>query len=596
MTKVNPSGSDLIYSTFLGGSYDEWGNAIAVDGTGSAYITGRSQSSDFPTTAGAFDASLDGSDDALLAKVNADGTGLACATFLGGSGWDGGYGIAVDGSGAAYVTGRTDSSDFPTTPGAFDTSLDGDTDAFVAKLAVGSGPGLTPVVSTLTPDLSPEDPLHQVILKGSVDPRGGTVQVWFEWGSDPDLTTYQITGTQTVSGSPVTVTATISVPLGVKHFYRIASSDLGGEIVNFTILLGDPKAVSNPIWSTYDRLIEAYAAQYNIPATVLKAVMVQESSLNKSAFRYEPIPMRKIRDEIKPHLLPYMLPGHPPSENEFYPREYRRDTPWQDNTPTVRLPSDITMGALWNGYSDRISMSRPSAENWGERAQWRLTSSYGLGQLVYVYQGDKINWDRPEAFYDPYTNTVATARNLANSTCQGDFTDFPLEGLSRSVLHHNWGPLPCQYASVEALRAACQGLWCSRPDLWQGDRPAYLIQVANRIPKVRPILVQGADTQNILPPPVGTSETPLSSASALAAGEIELDRLIGDLKRTGQSQLAVLYGIGDGSGMEGVLRVFADTEGNALEWESPPMPGVTSMGTIYTQTLSVGGAPLIVAS
>jgi len=108
--------------------------------------------------------------------------------------------------------------------------------------------------------------------------------------------------------------------------------------------------------------------------------------------------------------------------------------------------------------------------------------------------------------------------------------------------------------------------------------------------------VQGADTQNILPPPVGTSETPLSSASALAAGEIELDRLIGDLKRTGQSQLAVLYGIGDGSGMEGVLRVFADTEGNALEWESPPMPGVTSMGTIYTQTLSVGGAPLIVAS
>lgn len=79
-------------------------------------------------------------------------------------------------------------------------------------------------------------------------------------------------------------------------------------------------------------------------------------------------------------------------------------------------------------------------------------------------------------------------------------------------------------------------------------------------------------------------------------GEVELDRLIADFKGTGQPQLAVLYGRDDGAGMQGVLRVFADTAGNVLEWESPPMPGITPLGTIYTQTLGTGGAPLMVAS
>jgi hypothetical protein len=86
-------------------------------------VTGETQSSDFPTTAGAFDTSLDGHDDAFVVKVDADGTGLAYASFLGGEmDYDYGAAIAVDGAGSAYVTGYTESSDFPTTPGAFDPS------------------------------------------------------------------------------------------------------------------------------------------------------------------------------------------------------------------------------------------------------------------------------------------------------------------------------------------------------------------------------------------------------------------------------------------------------------------------------------------
>ncbi|MCZ7573429.1 MAG: SBBP repeat-containing protein [Ardenticatenaceae bacterium] len=126
---------DLLYATFLGGSSDDWGTAIVVDGAGAAYVTGWTGSPDFPTTPGAFDPSFNGGYDAFVVKLNATGTALHYATFLGGSGWDGGFAIAVDGTGAAYVTGWTTSPDFPTTPGAFDPSFNGGyTDAFVVKL------------------------------------------------------------------------------------------------------------------------------------------------------------------------------------------------------------------------------------------------------------------------------------------------------------------------------------------------------------------------------------------------------------------------------------------------------------------------------
>jgi len=140
VTKLDVTGSALIYSTFLGGSGIDQGLGIAVDGSGAAYVTGSALSADFPTTAGAFDTTYNGSGDAFVTKLDPSGSALGYSTFLGGSGSaDGGLGIAVDASGSAYVTGFTLSADFPTTSGAFDTSHNGDRDAFVAKLnAAGS--------------------------------------------------------------------------------------------------------------------------------------------------------------------------------------------------------------------------------------------------------------------------------------------------------------------------------------------------------------------------------------------------------------------------------------------------------------------------
>src|SRR5215207_4799822 len=139
VTKLNASGSRLVYSTYLGGtSGNDEGEGIAVR-EGSAFVTGSTDSTDFPTTSGAFDAIYNGDQDAFVTKLNASGSRLVYSTYLGGTGFeladpDRGFDIAVDGSGRAYVTGGTTSENFPTTTGAFDTTHSVDVDAFVTKL------------------------------------------------------------------------------------------------------------------------------------------------------------------------------------------------------------------------------------------------------------------------------------------------------------------------------------------------------------------------------------------------------------------------------------------------------------------------------
>lgn len=140
VTKLNASGSALIYSTYIAGNSIDEGFAIALDDSGSAYVAGRTFSADFPTTPGAFQTASNGSAEAFVLKLNADGASLVYSTYLGGSGSDTGKGIAVDDSGNAYVVGLTFSTDFPVTPGTFQPTFGGVSDAFVTKVnSVGSG-------------------------------------------------------------------------------------------------------------------------------------------------------------------------------------------------------------------------------------------------------------------------------------------------------------------------------------------------------------------------------------------------------------------------------------------------------------------------
>src|SRR5258706_14171158 len=134
VTKLTAAGA-LAYSTFLGGSREDYSWGIAVDGSGNSYVTGQTTSSNFPTTAGAYDISHNGNFDAFVTRLNASG-GLSYSTFLGSvpGGGETGRDIAVDSGGNIYVVGYTNSSAFPTTAGAYDTTQNGDYDVFVAKL------------------------------------------------------------------------------------------------------------------------------------------------------------------------------------------------------------------------------------------------------------------------------------------------------------------------------------------------------------------------------------------------------------------------------------------------------------------------------
>ncbi|MCF6159086.1 MAG: hypothetical protein E3K32_11070 [wastewater metagenome] len=137
VTKIDATGSSLQYSTYLGGGESDYGNEIAVDSLGNAYVTGRTNSTDFPMM-NAFIDSHGGDYDAFVTKIDATGSRLQYSTYLGGSRDDWGYGIAVDSLGNAYVTGRTNSTNFPTANALYGINS-GNWDAFITKLdATGS--------------------------------------------------------------------------------------------------------------------------------------------------------------------------------------------------------------------------------------------------------------------------------------------------------------------------------------------------------------------------------------------------------------------------------------------------------------------------
>ncbi len=135
VSKLSADGSTLVYSTFLGGAGYDGGRGIALDTSGNAYVTGYTQSNAFPTTAGAAQTTLNGTEDAFVTKLNSDGSGLVYSTYLGGSGNDAGFGVAVGANGYAYITGFTQSVDFPTTTTAVQTANGTGKEPFVAALS-----------------------------------------------------------------------------------------------------------------------------------------------------------------------------------------------------------------------------------------------------------------------------------------------------------------------------------------------------------------------------------------------------------------------------------------------------------------------------
>jgi RHS repeat-associated protein len=193
VTKLSSSGNVALYSTYLGGTTGDSGQAIAVDSAGNIYVTGFTTSDDFPTTTNAYSRTLGGPPDTtydgFVTKLNPNLNGAASliySTYLGGGNIGGGQGIAVDRAGNVYVTGYTDSSDFPTTTNAYSRTFSGRSDAFVSELstAISGTAGL----------------LYSTFLGGSDDDSGRGIAL------DAAGNAY-VTGTNNSSDFPTTTNA-----------------------------------------------------------------------------------------------------------------------------------------------------------------------------------------------------------------------------------------------------------------------------------------------------------------------------------------------------------------------------------------------------
>jgi len=138
VARLNPSGSAMMYATYMSGSGGDVGRAIAVDNDGNAYVTGTTKSTDFPLR-NAMQATLRGAQDAFLAKLSPSGNQLIYSTYLGGSQLEDGNGIAINEPGEVFVVGATASSDFPVTPFAFQATKGYPgrvvTNAFISKIS-----------------------------------------------------------------------------------------------------------------------------------------------------------------------------------------------------------------------------------------------------------------------------------------------------------------------------------------------------------------------------------------------------------------------------------------------------------------------------
>ncbi|QQR65988.1 MAG: SBBP repeat-containing protein [Candidatus Brocadia sp.] len=140
ISKFNDNLTILLASTFLGGSDEDWGNCIALDSSDNVFVTGHTFSTDLPTTIGAYDKTLSGFKDAFVSKLSNELGTLTASTYLGGNGSDWGTGIVIDkNDNSVFVSGYSNSANYPTTTGAYDQTYNGDQDVVVSKLSNNLG-------------------------------------------------------------------------------------------------------------------------------------------------------------------------------------------------------------------------------------------------------------------------------------------------------------------------------------------------------------------------------------------------------------------------------------------------------------------------
>ena len=220
VTKFNPTGSALIYSTLLGGSATSFVNSVVLDASDNAFLVGQTTSSDFPATPGVVQNTLHGVNDMFVAKLNSAGSALLYSTYLGGTGRENGFGIALDSAGNVYVTGLSCSKNFPTTAGAFQRVYKG--------ICAQDGTGGNAVVAELSPTLS--SLLYSTFIGGSRNDVGYTIAI--------DSTgVAHIAGRTTSLDFPTTPGAFQTTFGGVSDAFLVYLNPTGSQL-NYSTYLG----------------------------------------------------------------------------------------------------------------------------------------------------------------------------------------------------------------------------------------------------------------------------------------------------------------------------------------------------------------------
>ena len=248
VTKINDTGSSLVYSTYMGGSSSDSGYSIAVDPEGNGYITGSTGSTNFPT-ASAIYGSKKRNDDAFVTKIDSTGSSLVYSTFLGGNSTDTGEGIAVDATGNAYIAGTTYSTNFPTASAIYGNKK-GNSDVFVTKITTDTTP---PTVSSTSP------------ASGATDVAiNSTIAVTFSEAIDAttiNTSTFTISGgvsgTVTYNGTNNTATFTPSGNLS------------NGASYTATVVAGIKDLTGNAMASDYTWSFTITSAVDTTPPTVI---------------------------------------------------------------------------------------------------------------------------------------------------------------------------------------------------------------------------------------------------------------------------------------------------------------------------------------
>ncbi len=214
IASFDPSGTGLRFGTYLGGSSGDKPYGVSIDANGDVVVAGNTQSTNFPTTAGAHSRRLSGRSDCFVTKLSADGSTLRFSTFLGGSAGDVAHGVALDDRGRAAVAGVTSSSDFPRTAGAFGTAPAGTSDAFATLLAAD---GTSLVFSTLLGGRSGD-----VAQAVAVDAGGHVV----------------VAGTTSSGDFPTTAGVVQNTQLGTSDAFVVRLTPSGDAAVFATLLGG----------------------------------------------------------------------------------------------------------------------------------------------------------------------------------------------------------------------------------------------------------------------------------------------------------------------------------------------------------------------